>query len=69
MNDILEELGYNIDKQIEVDLKNNYYNKKFNQFIENNINKYKYNILFGFILFFIISYIFIKSLLISLIKV
>ena len=69
MNDILEELGYNIDKQIEVDLKNNYYNKKFNQFIENNINKYKYNILFGFILFFIISYIFIKSLLISVIKV
>jgi hypothetical protein len=76
MNDILEELGYDIDKQIEIDLKNNFNNKNFNQFIKNNIikilkyiDKYKYDILFGFILFFIISYIFIKSLLISFIKV
>jgi hypothetical protein len=76
MNDILEELGYDIDKQIEIDLKNNFNNKNFNQFIKNNIikilkniDKYKYDILFGFILFFIISYIFIKSLLISVIKV
>jgi hypothetical protein len=72
MNDILEELGYKVDKQLEIDLKNNYNNKNFNQFIKNNIiiniNKYKYNILFGFILFFIISYILVKSRLISIIK-
>ena len=76
MNEILEDLGYKVDKQIEIDLKNNHIKKIlnqikdiiFNNFIK-NVNKYKYNILFGFILFFIISYIFIKSLLISFIKV
>ena len=72
MNDILEELEYDIDNKIEMDLKDDYIRKLLVQlrdiFIK-NINKYKYNILFGFILFFIISYIFIKSLLISIIKV
>ncbi len=70
MNEIIEELGYKVDNKIEIDMKNNYYKKLFVQikdiFIK-NINKYKYNILFGFIIFIIISYIFIKSLLISLI--
>jgi hypothetical protein len=74
MNDILEELEYKVDNKIEMDLKDDYIKKLFIQFrdilIKNflkNINKYKYDILFGFILFFIISYIFIKSLLISII--
>jgi hypothetical protein len=73
MNDILEELKYDVDKQIEIDLKKNFNKKMYENFFKNNIiknvNKYKYDVLFGFILFFIISYILIKSLLISLIKV
>jgi hypothetical protein len=75
LNDILEELGYNVDNKIEIDLKNNHYKKILSQYrdilikILKNIDKHKYDILFGFILFFIISYILIKSLLIRFIKV
>jgi hypothetical protein len=76
MNDILEELEYDIDNKIEINLKDDYIKKLLVQLRDiiiniffKNIDKYKYNILFGFILFFIISYIFIKSLLISFIKV
>lgn len=70
MNDILEELDYKVDSKIESDLKDDYIKKLLIQFrdifikIFKNIDKNKYNILFGFILFFIISYIFVKSLLI-----
>lgn len=70
MNEIIEELGYKVDNKIEIDLKNDYLKKLLVQFRDifiKNVNKYKYNILFGFIIFFIICYIFIKSLLISVI--
>ncbi len=79
LNEILEELEYSIDYKIEIDLRNNYIKKLLIQFrdiiikqFDNlliNINKNKYDILFGFILFFIISYILIKSLLISIIEI
>lgn len=68
MNEILEELGYNIDYNIEKDILNNHFKKLFIQF-SNILYKYKYNILFGFIIFFIVSYIIIKNLLISIIEI
>jgi hypothetical protein len=68
MNNILEELEYDIDTTIESNLKKDYFIKLFIQFRDiliKTIDTNKYNILFSFIIYFIISYIFIKIIFIN----
>jgi hypothetical protein len=59
LNDILEELNYNIDTNIEINLKKDYFMRFFIMF-KNIFIFNKYKILFSFIIFFIILYIFIE---------
>ena len=72
MNDILDEFEYSVEHNIKIIIKKKDISSIFerikNYFIK-KIDDHKYDILFGFIMFFIISYIFIKSLLISIIEI